>query len=319
MGGGAVYVGVDVGKERLSVATRPEGGGGGGVCWGEPNDEAGLGRLAERLAGLAPALVVMEATGGYEAPAAAALAAAGLPVAVVNPRQARDFARAAGRLAKTDDLDAEALAHFGEAMRPEPRPLPDEEARELSALLARRGQLVGMLTAEKNRRHTATGAVLGRIEAHILWLEEEIAGAERGLRELVRASPAWRADDELLRSVPGVGEHLSATLLSELPELGRIGRKALAALAGVAPLNRDSGKMRGRRSVWGGRARLRQKLYMGALVASRFNPTIKAFYERLVAAGKPKKVALTACMHKLLTILNSMMRHRTKWGEHAAA
>jgi transposase len=242
-------------------------------------------------------------------------------VAVVNPRQAREFARATGKLAKTDRIDAEVLAHFAQAVRPTPKALPDEEARELSAILARRRQLVEMLVAEKNRLHTiTTKPVSKRIEAHIQWLEKELKRTDEDLDEAVRESPTWRENEALLRSVPGVGPVLARTLLAELPELGsaELTGKQLAALVGVAPLNRDSGTLHGRRTVWGGRAQVREPLYMGALAAARCNPTIKEFYERLVGAGKPKKVALVACMRKLLTILNSMLKHRTSWRENHA-
>jgi transposase len=231
-----------------------------------------------------------------------------------NPRQARDFARATGRLAKTDKIDAESLAHFAEAVRPAPRPILKEEARALGEILARRRQLVGMLTAENNRLLTATTKrVKKRIEAHLRWLEKELARADRDLQEVIEESPVWRENEELLRGVPGVGPVLARTLLAELPELGQLKNKQLAALVGVAPLNRDSGMLRGKRAIWGGRSGVRAALYMGALVATRCNPTIKEFYERLLAAGKPKKVALVACMRKLLVILNAMLRNRTSW------
>ncbi len=237
-----------------------------------------------------------------------------MAVAVVNPRQARDFARATGRLAKTDVLDAESLARFAEAVRPEPKPLPDEEAHAFGEILARRRQIVGMLVAEKNRLGAATAKpVKRRIEAHVRWLEKELERTDRDLDEAIRESPTWRENDALLRSVPGVGPVLARTLLAELPELGTLPHKRLAALVGVAPLNRDSGTLRGRRMVWGGRERVKEALYMGALVATRFNPTIREFYERLVGSGKPKKVALVACMRKLLTILRAILKHRTPW------
>jgi transposase len=260
-------------------------------------------------------LVVLEATGGFERPVAAALVASGLAVAVVNPRQARDFARATGRLAKTDRIDAESLARFAEAVHPAPRAIPDEQARALGEILARRRQLVGMLTAENNRLLTAsTKRVKKRIEAHLLWLEKELARTERDLQEAIEESPVfWRENEELLGSVPGVGPVLAKTLLAELPELGELKNKQLAALVGVAPLNRDSGILRGRRAIWGGRSGVRAALYMGALVATRCNPDVKVFYERLLAAGKAKKVALVACMRKLLVILNAMLRNRTLW------
>lgn len=306
-----IYVGIDVSKERLDVSLRPIG-----ERFGVPNDGAGMDELSARLGEAQPTLVVMEATGGLERPVAAAIAASGLSVAVANPRQVRDFARATGRLAKTDALDAEILARFAEAVRPEPKPLPDEEARAFGEILARRRQIVAMLTAEKNRLHAATTkAVKKRIEAHIRWLEKELARTDRDLDEAIRMSPTWRENEALLRGVPGVGPVLARTLLLELPELGSgvLTAKQLAALVGVAPLNRDSGALRGRRTVWGGRARVRAALYMGALAATRSNPVVKAFYERLLAAGKPKKVALVACMRKLLAILNAVLKHHTPW------
>jgi transposase len=303
-----VYVGIDVAKDWLDVAQRP-----GGEAWRVSSDETGIATLIKRLKGLRPALVVLEATGGLQIPAVAALAAAGLHTVVVNPRQVRQFAGATGRLAKTDAIDAEVLAQFGEAVRPEVRPLPDAATRELSAVVARRRQLIEMLTAEKNRLRLATKKVRRNIEAHIRWLEGELLALDDGLGEVIRSSPVWRERDNLLRSVPGVGPVLSSVLLADLPELGKLSRKEVAALVGVAPLNRDSGQFRGRRTVWGGRSQVRAALYMAALVAARFNPVIRAFYQRLQAAGKPKKVALTACMRKLLTMLNAMARDQTSW------
>ncbi len=286
MSGVSCYVGIDVAKARLDIAVRPSGD-----RWATANDAAGT----------------------------AALAGAGLPVAVVNPRQARDFAKATGRLAKTDALDAHALAHFAEAVQPPARPVPNPAAEALGAVLARRRQLVEMLTAEQNRRHTAATAVRERIAAHLAWLEAELDDTNRDLARIISTDPAWRERDALLRSVPGVGPVLSTTLLAALPELGALTRHEVAALAGVAPLNRDSGTLRGKRTVWGGRAQLRAALYMGTLAAARFNPAIKAFYDRLCAAGKPKKVALVACMRKLLTILNAMLARRTRWQPQSAA
>jgi transposase len=308
------YVGIDVAKEHLDVAVRPDGTG-----WRVANDAAGIAALVARLPEPPPALIVLEATGGYERPLAAALAAAGLSVAVVNPRQARDFARATGQLAKTDRLDARALAHFAEAVRPPARPVPSAEAQALAAILARRRQVVGMLTAEQHRLGTATPPVRERIAAHIAWLEQELADLDAELARAIAAYPAWRERDALLRSVPGVGPVLSTTLLAELPELGALSRHEVAALAGVAPLNRDSGTRRGKRAVWGGRARVRGALYMAALAATRHNPAIATFYQRLCDAGKAKKTALVACMRKLLTILNALLHHRTPWRSAATA
>jgi len=303
-----VYIGIDVSKGCLDIADRPTG-----KNWAVANDQAGIDALAERLAALRPSLVVLEATGGYERPAVAALADAGLPVAVVNPRQARDFAKATGKLAKTDALDAQTLAHFAEAIRPEVRPLRGEEAREFGAILARRRQVIGMLVAEGNRLEGADRSVRGRIEAHIEFLEAELSELGDELDRAIRNSPVWREKDELLQSVPGIGPKVSATLLADLPELGALDNRKLAALVGVAPLNRDSGTRRGKRRVSGGRPKVRAMLYMAAVTAARCNPVFREFYGRLIAAGKPKKVALTACMRKLLVILNSMLRHQTAW------
>ena len=258
-------------------------------------------------------MIVVEATGGWESRVAAALAAASLPVAVINPRQARAFARATGHLAKTDRLDAQVLARFAEAVRPTPRPLPDEAAQELAALLTRRRQLVDMLTAEKNRLGQARGQVRAQIRTHITWLERQITARDTDISTLIRQSPVWRERDDLLQSAPGVGPVFSTTLVAELPELGTLSRQQIAALVGVAPLNQDSGTLRGRRTCWGGRAAVRTVLYMATLVATRCNPVIRACYARLVAAGKAKKVALVACMRKLLTILNAMLKHHRPW------
>lgn len=304
----ASFVGIDVSKAQLDVAVRPSG-----ETWAVPQDEASLTRLVARLRTLGPTLIVLEATGGLEVAVAGALAAAPLPVVVVNPRQVRDFARATGTLAKTDRLDAQILAQFAEAVRPAPRPLPDEQAQELSALLQRRRQLVEMLTAEKNRLAMASRRIRPQLQAHIEWLQRQVRQFDDDLRALVRASPLWREKDDLLRSAPGVGPVLATTLVAALPELGTLTRQQIAALVGVAPLNRDSGTLRGRRTVWGGRAHVRAVLYMGTLVAVRHNPALAAFHQRLRAAGKAPKVALTACMRKLLTMLNAMLKHRTRW------
>ena len=309
-----MFVGIDVAKTSLDIFLRPQG-----ERWTSKNDTPGIGEVVARLQAVAPELVVLEATGGLELPLAAALAVAQLPVVVVNPRQVRDFARAAGHLAKTDRLDAGVLAHFGQAMHPQPRPLPDEMAQALGALVGRRRQVVEMITAERNRLASAAKPVRLHIKAHLAWLERELAALDGELGQAVRQSPLWREKDSLLKSAPGVGPVLSLTLLAELPELGRLNRKQIAALVGVAPLNRDSGGRQGKRTVWGGRAQVRAVLYMGTVVAVRFNPAIKTFYERLLGAGKEKKVALTACMHKLLTILNAMLKHQTPWRQELAA
>ena len=308
MEGEARFVGIDVSKAQLDVAVRPTG-----KRWTLPYDQTGIEGLIPQIVDLEPALVLLEATGGLELPLVAALAAAALPVVVVNPRQVRDFAKATGTLAKTDTLDAGVLAHFADAVRPEVRPLKDAETQVLNSLTARRHQVMTMLVSEKNRLGTAIGAVSPRIEAHIAWLEQELSDLDKGLRQTLRRSPVWREKDDLLRTVPGVGEQISLTLLANLPELGTLNRRQIAALVGVAPYNRDSGTLRGKRAVWGGRSRVRAVLYMGALVASRHNPAIRDFYQRLLAAGKPKKVALVASMRKLLVILNGMLKHGSPW------
>jgi transposase len=308
MSAGAIYVGIDVAKAQLDIAVRPSG-----EQWTMPHDDAGIARLVSQLQGFSPTLIVLEATGGLELPVTAALAEAGLPVAVVNPRQVRDFAKATGRLAKTDTLDAQVLARFAEAVQPTPRPVPDAQAQELTALLARRRQLIAMSVAERQRLGSALPAVRVGIETHIAWLDQELANVDSELRRTIQDSALWRVKDRLLRSVPGVGPVLATTLIAELPELGSLNRKEVAALVGVAPLNRDSGSLRGRRTIWGGRRRVRTALYMGTLVATRHNPLLRSFYERLCEGGKAKKVALTACMHKLLTILNAMVKHDAAW------
>jgi transposase len=302
------FVGIDVAKAQLDIALRPSG-----ERWAVPNDASGVATLVEQLQGRHPILIVLEATGGLERAVTSALATAGLPVVVVNPRQVRDFARATGQLAKTDALDARALAHFADVIRPTPRPLPDAQRQELRALLGRRQQLIGMRTAEQNRLAGTSGRLARDIEAHIAWLNARLATLDNDLEMMLRASPLWRENDDLLQSVPGIGPVCARTFLLELPELGTLTRQQIAALVGVAPLNCDSGTLRGRRTMWGGRAHVRTVLYMGTLVATRFNPQIKAFYQRLLAVGKIKKVALTACMHKLLTMLNAMLKHRKAW------
>ena len=307
-----MLIGIDVAKAELVVAARPSG-----ERWTVANDERGGRTLVERLRVEAPELIVLEAAGGYELLCVAALAAVGLPIVVVNPRQVRDFAKATGQLAKTDRIDADILALFAERVRPEVRPLPDAEAQELEALLARRRQLIEMLQAERNR----LGQVFGRgkrqvkksLKSHITYLERELRIADTDLGDMVRESPAWRERDDLLQSVPGVGRVLSFTLLADLPELGRLSRRAIAKLVGVAPLSYDSGTLRGHRFVQGGRASVRAVLYMGALVATRRNSVIRAFYQRLLSAGKAKKLALVACMRKLLTMLNTMVRTNQRW------
>lgn len=269
--------------------------------------------LCDRLLEIQPALIVMEATGGYELRTAAALLAAGLPVAVVNPRHVRSYARSIGQLAKTDRLDARLIARFAEAVRPEPRALPDDETRELEALIVRRRQLVSMITAEGTRLTSAPVVTRTQIKAHVGWLRRQLATIDSDIDGKIRHSPIWRAKDDLPRSIPGIGEATSHTLLALLPELGALKEKQIAALVGLAPFNQDSGTMRGKRRIWGGRARVRTSLYMPALVGARWNPILKVFYERLLAAGKPRKVALVACMHKLLIIVNAVIRDGRPW------
>ena len=306
------FIGIDVAKAQLDIALRPSG-----ERWAVPNDASGVTSLVDRLQARHPTLIVLEATGGLERVVTSALATAGLPVVVVNPRQVRDFARATGQLAKTDALDARALAHFADVIRPTPRPLPDAQTQELRALLGRRQQLIGMRTAEQNRLAGTSARLTKDIEAHITWLNAGIATLDDDLAALLRASPLWRDNDDLLQRAPGIGPVCARTFLLALPALGPRTRQQIAAVVGVAPLNGDSGTLRGRRTMWGGRAHVRTVLSMGTLVATRHNPRIKVFDERLLAAGKGKKVALTACMHKFLTILNAMLKHRTPWQAQA--
>lgn len=304
-----IFVGIDVSGDHLDVPTRPMS-----ETRQVPNDAEGISALAQRLTGMSTSLVVLAATGGLEWVFTAELAAASLPVAVVNPRHVKDFARAAGILAKTDVLDTQVLAHFGQAMEPEPRPLPDAEAQELQAMVGRRRQLVEMITAKKNRRKTVIARIRPQVDEHIRWLEKSLEDLDQDLDGFIRSSPMWRTKERVIRSVPGGGPVLSAaTLLANLPKLGELSRGQIAASAGVAPFNRDCGTLKGKRTVWGRRRRVRAALYMAALVASRYDPVIKDFYQRLCYIGKPKKVALTACMRKLLVILNSMVKQGKEW------
>lgn len=307
-------VGIDVSKDTLDAFWHPSR-----ELKGVANDAGGHSLLLKRFQEQRPTLIVLEATGGYEMAVVAMLAAAGLPVVVANPRQVRDYAKATGRLAKTDAMDAEILALFGEAVKPPVRPITDEGTRELEALIARRRQILEMIGAESNRLDQAKGAVKRDLQEHIDWLKKRLKGIDGDLDRAVRQSPAWREKEDLLRSVPGIGSVVAKTLMAELPELGRLNRREIAALVGVAPMNRDSGKMRGKRSIRGGRNTVRSALYMSALVATRCNPVIRAFYQRLRKAGKRAKVALTACMRKLLTILNAMLKTRTAWGSECLA
>ena len=302
------FIGIDVAKAQLDIAIRPSG-----ERWAVSNDTSGVTTLVDRLQALQPTLIVLEATGGLARAVTSALAMAGLPVVVVHPRQVRDVARATGHLAKTEALDARALAHFADVMRPTPRPLPDAQTQELRALLGRRQHLIVMRTAEQHRLAGTSARLTQDITAHITWLNAGITTLDDDLETLLRASPLWRENDELLQSAKGIGPVCARTLLLERPELGTRTRQQIAALVGVAPLHGDRGTLRGRRTIWGGRAHVRTVLDMGPLVAPRYNPQIKALYARLLAAGNVKKVALTACMHKLLTILNAMLKHRTPW------
>lgn len=303
-----LFVGIDVAKAQLDIALRPTG-----ERWEVTNDEAGIASLVAHLQAVVPPLMVLEATGGYQRAVVAALAAAGLPIVVVNPRQARDVAKATGQLAKTDRLDARALAHFADAVRPAPRPLPDAQTEELRARLARRRQLIAMRTAEQKRRSGVSQRLWADIQAHITWLDTRLASLDEDLDATLRASPIWREREALRRSVPGIGPVCTRTLLLDLPELGTLSRQRIAALVGVAPFHRDSGTLRGARTVWGGRTHVRATLYMSTLVAVRYNPILKGFYEHLRARGKAAKVALTACMRTLLTILTAMVKHQTPW------
>lgn len=313
--GALTFVGIDVSKAALDVHVLPSG-----QYWQSANTDEGIGELAGRISALDSPLVVLEATGKYEMPCAAALSALGVAVAIVNPRQARDFARSTGKLAKTDRIDAAVLALFAERVRPEVRELPDAETEALAAVLARRRQLIQMRVAEKNRQHAASRAVRKSIEAHIDWLDSAISDVDGELRAALESSSVWRAKEKLLRSVPGVGPGLALTLLADLPELGKLSRREIAALVGVAPMNRDSGAYRGRRSVQGGRAAVRSALYMSALAAVRSGVPFRALYDRLVAAGKPKKVALVAVMRKLVVTCNAVLRDEATWhGKRAVA
>jgi transposase len=298
-----VFIGIDVAKESLEVAMRPDG-----VHGNFPNTEEGRLELVRLVHTLTPQLVVLEATGGYELELAHLLALRNVNVAIVNPRQVRDFARATGCLAKTDSIDAGILAHFAEVVRPDSRPLKDPEARKLQTLTARRRQLVEMLTAEKNRLGIADGWARPDIEDHIAWLEDRLNTVNKTIGNVIKKSPLWRAKEDLLKKVKGIGAVTACGLIADLPELGRLNRKKIAALVGLAPFNRDSGIYRGKRAIWGGRSHVRSSLYMATLSAIRYNPVIKTFYDRLTGAGKLPKVAITACMRKLLVILNAIVR-----------
>ncbi len=304
----SLYVGIDVSKRTLDVDSYPTSN-----SAQFSNDEDGHKSLVAAVAALRPRIVVLEATGGLESGVVGALAAALLPVVVINPRHARDFARALGILAKTDQVDAHVLARFGEAIKPALRSLKSSETVELEAVLTRRRQLVEMLTAEQNRRARAHGALIKDIDEHIAWLKQRIKGADGNLLDAIKRSPVWQAKANLLLSVPGIGQVTMATMLAELPELGQLNRREICALVGLCPFNRDSGARRGRRSIWGGRASVRATLYMAALVSTRHNPVIKAFYAKLLSEGKLKKVAIVACMRKLLVTMNAIIHDQTMW------
>jgi len=308
MGAQPVFVGIDVGKAHLDVARTDQE-----KVWRFDNDEAGIQELVARLKDVAPTLVVLEATGGFEVPAAVAVMAAEIPVVIANPRQTRDFAKSTGRLAKTDTIDAHGLALFAARVRPEVRELRSEEARALAAVVARRRQIIEMTTAEKNRLGFALPAVQAGIKKHIRWLERQLEDVDADLDTMIRKSPIWAARSDLLQTTPGVGPNLARTLIAEFPELGQLTNKQVAALAGVAPHARDSGVFRGKRMIWGGRATVRSALYLSVWSAARWNPVIRLFHDRLRAKGKPAKVAQVACMRKLLTILNAMVRDGTPW------
>ena len=304
-----MFVGIDVSKDRLDVHVRPSG-----EAFAVARDSEGLDDLVGRLRALSVGLVVVEATGGFERIVAAAVAAAGLPLAVVNPRQIRDFARATGKLAKTDALDAAAIAHFAEAVRPEPRPVPDEAARALGELVTRRRQLIETMVAERNRRrHLTQQRLLRQVDRMLDLLQKQLSEIENDIDHQVQSIPAWRERDDLLKSVPGIGDATARTLIAELPELGALTRRKVAALVGVAPINRDSGTLRGRRMIAGGRITVRNALYMAVLVCVRHGLPPADTYRRMVAAGKRKKVAIVACMRKLLTVLNAIIRDNKPW------
>lgn len=310
-----IFIGIDVSKAELVTSVYPTE-----QTWTSATTADAIEQLVATLTTLHPHLIVVEATAGYELPVVSACAAVGLPVAVVNPRQVRAFAQAIGRTAKTDAIDAALLALFGARVQPEARPLPDAATHALAALVSRRRQLIDMLGAEQRRLAQATtGAVRRDLRNHIRWLERRLAEVDDDIGGAVQRSPIWRAQEDLLRSVPGIGPIVARTLLAELPELGRLDRRAIAALVGVAPFNRDSGQWRGRRMIWGGRRSIRAVLYMAALVASRRNPALARFYQRLRKLGKPAKVALVAVMRKLLTILNAMVKHQSSWSDDTVA
>lgn len=309
----ALYVGIDVSKKMLDVDSYPQS-----HQMQFPNDEAGCQGLCAKLVEMAPQGIIVEATGGLETALVGVLAMAGLAVAVINPKQGRDFAKAIGVLAKTDTVDARVLARFGEAVKPPCRPIKDVELRQLEEVLTRRRQLVDMVTAEQNRKQQASARMSKEIDEHLQWLKRRIQSADTDLGNAIKASPIWQAKANLLDSIPGVGKVTICTLVAELPELGTLDRREISALVGVCPYSRDSGSHRGKRKIWGGRAGVRSVLYMATLVAIRFNPRLREVYQRLLAAGKLKKVAIVACMHKMLIIMNAMLRNNTAWSATVA-
>ncbi len=308
MGDNKIFVGIDVSKDRLDIAERPTG-----ESWSVNNDNQGIEELVQRMKELQPERIVLEATGGLEVLVSNALSSENLPVIVMNPRLIRNFAKSTGRLAKTDSLDADILAHYGEAIKPKVRQISEPEAQELKALLRRRKQIVKMIASEKSRLYSAPEWVQYDIKENIAWLENRLTNIDNRLTEKTKLNTEWKEKDEIFQSVGGIGPVISRSILVDLPEIGHVNNKKIAALAGVAPFNNDSGTWKGKRVVWGGRSGVRSALYMGTLSATQHNPVIKKFYERLIKAGKAKKVAITACMRKLLTILNSMAKNRTKW------
>ncbi len=305
------FIGIDISKDYLDIADSTTQN-----TWRTSNDETGIANLTKRLSTQAPTLIVLEATGGLETPLALALATDRLPVVVVNPRQVRDFAKATGQLAKTDTLDAKVLARFAAAVRPEMRQIKDQETRELAALVTRRRQLVEMLSTEKTRLKQVSKPIRQNVETHIAWLKNQIRDMDQDLSKTLKRSSVWRENDQIIQSVPGAGPVLSINLLANVPELGTLNRRQIAALIGLAPLNRDSGTFKGRRCIWGGRAGVRSTLYMATVTAIQFNPAIRSFYQRLTEKGKPFKVAITACMRKLLTIINTMIKTKTRWNKN---
>jgi transposase len=308
------YVGIDVSKDHLDVGLADSD-----QCTRFANSGEGILDLKGHLVQIEPSLIVLEATGGYETAVVASLAAAQLPVVVVNPRQVRDFARSCGRLAKTDAIDARILAQFGQVFKPEPKPLPDAQSREIKALVVRRSQILEMITTEANRLHTVPSDVEDDIRTHIAYLKDRLSRIDSDITRTLKDCSVWKEQDQIIRSVPGAGPVLSSTLIAHLPELGKLNRRQIALLVGVAPINHDSGRYRGSRRIWGGRSKVRSSLYMAALVASRYNPVIRDLYLRLIQAGKAKKVALVACMRRLLTILNSMIKNGCAWNQAPAA